>query len=476
MSTEPTDAELDHEVQGLPLTGYGASYAVTRNLVLTVTRPADARKFVAALVDSKWLDFGGKRTDWPEQAGVNIGITYEGLRTLGAPGPILALLKQKSPAFAEGAPLRAARVLGDTGASAAERWKRVFRKQDAHLWITIHSDDMLPLEHAASMLSRMPGAVTGLAGWQHPDPVPDGGNLSDAQDTTARMVHFGLRDNLTRPSILDAQSKLPKPGAPVDASVLPAGELLLGYPNRSKADVWTPNGTPEAVAGFLRNGTFGVLRQIQQDEAALDDFLEQQVDALADTPFSFATKTYLKAKLCGRWPNGMPVLPHATQQPPWRPGHNPDFDRDREGLGCPFGAHIRRANPRTDPLRPEHQRALFRRSMPYGAPYAGTRDDIERGLLGVFFCGRIDDQFELLVSEWLEKNPLGPPNRGRAKDPISGRHDEADAAFHIPLKDGPGIMLKGFEPFVRTRGTLYALFPSRTALTAIAVADAWRPA
>ncbi|HEY1225705.1 MAG TPA: patatin-like phospholipase family protein, partial [Ramlibacter sp.] len=125
---------------------------------------------------------------------------------------------------------------------------------------------------------------------------------------------------------------------------------------------------------------------------------------------------------------------------------------------------MRRANPRTDPLMPARDRTLFRRGIPYGAP--GGADV---GLLGLFFCARIEDQFEHLVSEWLEKNPLGPPNRGRAKDPLSGHHDEPQAKFLIPLQDGTTIALDGFEqPFVRTRGTLYALFPSRRALQAIA--------
>ena len=467
----PTDTELEREAQGLPLTGYGAPYAAMRNLVLTVTKPGEARKFLGKLHASDWLDFGGKKTGWPEAAGVNIGFTCEGLRVLGMPNRILDLFRRKSPAFAEGAPLRGACFLGDAGVSAVERWKSVFQLRTAHVWIAINAGDGPALERATSRLHGLEGA-SGLAGWSSSDAVPDGEQIFEGGDREKRFVHFGFRDNLTQPSILAPDGNVPTaPGV-----ALPAGELLLGYPNSQGANVWAPAGTARELEEFVRNGTFGVLRQIEQDEGSFNDFLDAQSAELIGRGYAYATRDYLKAKLCGRWPGGAPIQPDERQEPSgWMPG-GPDFDftTDKEGLGCPFGAHIRRANPRKDPLMPPVQRTLFRRSIPYGPRYHGMRDGVERGLVGVFFCGHIDEQFELLVSEWLEKNPLGPKNAGRAKDPLSGHHDEPDAAFYIPLQGGAPIVLKGFRDFVRTRGTLYALFPSRRALQAIAGDGSWR--
>ena len=62
---------------------------------------------------------------------------------------------------------------------------------------------------------------------------------------------------------------------------------------------------------------------------------------------------------------------------------------------------------------------------------------------------------------------MGPRNLGNSKDPLVGHHDDK-AFFHIPQENGPGIKLTGFDPFVTTRGTLYALFPSLAALRDIA--------
>jgi deferrochelatase/peroxidase EfeB len=471
MSAAPTDSDLKNEAQGLPLTGYGAAYAVMRNLVLTVTKPGEARTFLGKLNASKWLDFGGKTTGWPEVAGVNIGFTCEGLRVLGAPSKLLELFRKKSPAFWEGAPVRGARFLGDAGVSAVERWKSVFQLPAAHVWIAINAADRQALEHATSSLRELDGA-SGLAGWRSSDAVPDGEQLFEGGDRDKRFVHFGFRDNLTQPSILKPDRK------PETASVvvLPAGDLLLGYPNSQQANVWSPDGTARELVAFVRNGTFGVLRQIEQDEAAFNEFLAAQCgEWKGRTGYWFVTPDYLKAKLCGRWPGGAPIEPEHLEEPAdWiPPGPVFDFTKDKEGFGCPFGAHIRRANPRGDPLMPPVKRPLFRRSIPYGPRYQPGTESLERGLVGIFFCAHIDEQFELLVSEWLEKNPLGPKNTGRAKDPLSGHHDEVDAAFHIPLQRASPIVLKGFRDFVRTRGTLYALFPSRRALQAIAVGT-WR--
>lgn len=458
------DATLDAQVQGLALTGYSAMWM--RTLLLTVTDAARARRFVGSLLDARLLSFG--RSGRPARGlacTVNIGLSFAGLQAIGAPERVLRVLRDRSPAFAAGAPVRAARYLGDAGDSAAERWDAAFDGDRAHVWIAVHGPDPASLDAAVAVLHGLRGA-DGLWGWARRADLPDGHQLRDTDDPKARRVHFGFRDNITRPSILDGRRRLGRKRLGGQPFKPRPGELLLGHPNNDGADLWTSQATPDDVADLLRNGSFGVLRKIEQYEWRFDRYLQAQAERLRAEGHAFVTTTWLKAKLCGRWPNGAPVLPGETREP-MRPDAQRigrvDFRDDPQGQGCPFGAHIRRANPRTDPLMPPRDRTLFRRGIPYGEPGAW-----EVGLLGLFFCARIEDQFEHLVSEWLEKNPMGPPNRGRAKDPLSGNHDEPAAQFHIPIAGGRTIALAGFQPFVRTRGTLYALFPSRHALKALA--------
>lgn len=465
MSHRDPQLELAREVQGLPLTGYSDPYM--RTLLLSVANAAHARTFVGRLLDSPLPDFGGRLARRSDACGIAIGFSYEGLRVLGAPEGALAVLKSRSPAFAEGASLRAARYLGDTGESAAERWGEAFQRRRAHVWISVHGADRHAVDAAAARLRALRGADAGLCGWDDSGGVPDGQHMFlGPERDQIRMVHFGFRDNITKPSILDRHGRLGAPGRNGEPFRPAPGELLLGHCNDAGVDLWTAETTPADAASFLRNGSFGILRHIQQHEDRFEAYLQHQVERLKRQGHGFVTKDYLKAKMCGRWPNGATVLPEETQ-PPAAPGPERlvvDFASDATGLGCPFGAHVRRANPRSDPLLPPRERVLFRR----GIPYTRSAGPDDRGLIGVFFCARIEDQFELLVSEWLEKNPLGPPNRGRAKDPIAGHHDEPGAEFHIPLPGGAHIALTGLLPFVRTRGTLYALFPSRRALATIA--------
>lgn len=450
MSAGTFPAVFQDEVQGLALTGFNDR--CVRHLLLRVSDADLTRQFIGELV--KLLAFGEKaRRDRSGTCAINVGFSYEGLYVLGAPKFILEVLKERSPAFGDGAVRRAGRYLGDGGRSAPDLWEPAFFPQEPQVWIAIHGPTQTDIRQVVDEL-RAFNSSFGLAGWDEHTGLC-GEHIEDSNSPTRiRRVPFGFRDSITRPRIDDS------PDSP------PAGELLLGYKNIDKVDLWTDEQTTRAAIGeFLRHGSFGVLRKIEQFEDEFNAYLDDQVRQLRDT-FPHVSVDYLKAKFCGRWPNGAPVLPGQWTEP--APPANedelkiPNFKADPDGLGCPFGAHIRRANPRDDKLVPEDLKihTLFRRGVPY---QAGG----ERGLLGVFFCARIEDQFERIISEWFEKKPMGPPNRGRAKDPLAGNHDDPDCAFIIPQKPGPTMELKGFFPFIRTKGTLYALFPSHGALRAM---------
>ena len=96
-----------------------------------------------------------------------------------------------------------------------------------------------------------------------------------------------------------------------------------------------------------------------------------------------------------------------------------------------------------------------------------------RGLLGLFFCASLEDQFEHLLGEWANKTPMGPDHRGRAKDPLIGQHDDPHATLHLPAAaPAQAQRLGGLTPFVSTRGTAYLLYLARPALQALAEGQA----
>ncbi len=465
------------QVQTLALDGYNTEFA--QHLVLQVVDRPKACRFIGGLLRGGWIRFD--RRGSPGATGTNIGFSYAGLQALGLDATVLATLAAKSPAFAAGAPLRASTRLGDAGPSAVDRWDEAFGLEVAHLWLALHENEEAALDRRIAELRNLEGA-SGLAGWDRPAPRAE--HLVHGQGGVppeVRTVHFGYRDGITRPTIFEQPYPRADHAAPArqreEGEVHAPGELLLGFPNDTRFNFWDDPDTPPSSADFLRCGSFGVLRQIEQDVAGFESWLsEQSARFVAGNPA--ISVEFLKAKVCGRWPNGALVRPGDTQAPDLR--QHPDrlvvnrpTHGDEHGEGCPFGAHIRRANPRKDPvLPPGRKRVLFRRGMPYGPEFhqqeaaAGSRP--ERGLMGVFFCSRIEDQFEVPISEWIEKMPMGLPEAGNAKDPLTGNHDGRATNFRIPLAGGADIRLNHLRSFTQTRGTLYALFPSRAALEEIA--------
>jgi deferrochelatase/peroxidase EfeB/predicted acylesterase/phospholipase RssA len=470
-------------IQRFALDGYDTEHA--QHLLLRIVDAAEARWFIAELLARDLLTRGGSRS----LPSIDLGFTFDGLRTIGVAEQHLQVLATKSPAFAEGPAPRAARHLADVGPSAAEAWEKPFIAGRTHVWIAIHADREEDRAARVAELRRLksrPDAVA-FEGWDSDglcaDQLP---SPRQAGDPPIRNVHFGFRDSITRPYVDRPErpaAATAKAGGAKSVSGKPsrhpserhaAGELLLGYENDAGFSYWSGEGVPDETVTFLHRGSFGILRKIEQHEDALDTYLKQEVARLSRT-YGFVTPEYLKAKMCGRWPNGALVEPGQTMAPTGaqlKVEAVRDPAADPRGEGCPFGAHIRRASPGKDPVVPARRRTLFRRGVPYGRVFAndGTKEDrqAKRGLMGVFFCASIEDQFETLVSEWLEKNPMGPPNPGRAKDPFVGQHCEPDVSLRIPLPGNDAITLAPFTRFVTTRGTLYALFPSRDALAEIA--------
>ncbi len=481
-------AEFKQKADVQRLVTYAYDQNCSRHFVLEVKHAANARAFLAGLLDLGLIT--GASADSADVAArksrgccpANIGFTYRGLQKLQLPLPYLLVFREKAAAFAEGAGPRAAQRLADTGASAAEWWDACFRPDRAHVLLSFYADGQGELEGFTLALRQIPGA-DGLDGW---GAALDGCHLGADKDR--RTVHFGLRDGISNPRINgfhagkpEAQSKQPDPHA--------AGEFVLGYPNDKEFNPWlllnpgpAPNPwllpTARIDAAFFRNGSFAALRKIEQDEAEFRKFVSAWATRLG------VGEEYVRAKLAGRWDDGSVVRPdeeaapaqapaYAQEAPPKQDERLNDFDfsDDPQGRGCPFGAHIRRMNPRADGIVPFRRRPLMRRGMPYG-PRFDAAPEQKRGLLGLFFCASLEDQFEHLLAQWGDANPMGPDNCGNAKDPLIGRHEDAHTVFDIPLRGERLRQLDGFRPFTTTRGTLYAFYPGLSALRTIASSGA----
>ena len=100
------------------------------------------------------------------------------------------------------------------------------------------------------------------------------------------------------------------------------------------------------------NGSFAVFKKVETDVVGFEDFLQSNKDRI--------DPELLAAKMCGRWRNGVPLaLSPDTDSPAGgiSPEQLNDFEYvnadgsgDPKGIRCPVGAHIRRVNPRGQPV------------------------------------------------------------------------------------------------------------------------------
>ncbi|CAN5614267.1 peroxidase [soil metagenome] len=465
----PAGSTLDlADVQGNILRGYRK--ARVRHLVTCVTNAAQARAWFAAASatdDTRQprITHGGDWEEHPPEACFNVGLTATGLRALGVAD---AVVRSFPTPWVLGMAARAD-IIGDWGTSAPAHWKAHFRDPGAvHLVVTLHAD-------TEALLDAWERAVMALPGGEGLRIVGrDDGHRFDGD-----RVHFGYRDSIAQPRF----EHVTHPGKLDDQPKAPLGAVLLGYDTGLEEVRWS---LPEpGVLGF--NGAFNAYRVLEQDVGAFEDFLDRGADELLASPSAdellpagsearfgagatrrSAMREVVAAKLLGRWRNGTPLelSPSDPSPEPAVPLNNFDYVDDVAGLRCPFGSHIRRANPRSGKIVQRvsnHTRRLVRRGFPYGPPYDPARPDgIERGLLGNFLCANLESQFESVYYDWLNLGLLDPRLTG-SNDPLLGANEPDASWFTLPTRKGP-ITLRGFPRLVRTRGGAYTFLPGTNAL------------
>ncbi|MCW2901473.1 MAG: peroxidase [Streptosporangiaceae bacterium] len=436
------------DVQGLIVRGY--TMGLGRHIGLGVRDPGAAALFLGALGDpgraGVAVSSAERWADKPDRA-IAVGLTFSGLTALRMPEATLASFPAE---FASGAVARAAAV-GDAGASAPENWLTWLRDPGLDILLFVSANSTEALEAATDHLRDAWGPGCVELGRQ------------DGQRLPGDTAHFGFRDGLSQPTVVD----LPVTGLPDQLPLAPLGAFLLGHDSPGLAG-------PAPVPTRLGiNGSFAAVRVLAQDVDAFAEFL---TDSATRTGMS---EELLAAKLCGRWRNGTPlVLSPDTDspQPPIPDAELNDFDyvgnfHDEAGYRCPIGSHIRRMSPRGERIignSPQLHR-IIRRGIPYGPPYdpAAPRDGHERGLLGLFICASLRDQFEFLMANWANDGTF-TGGLGHTQDPLLGGHAAGStASFTIPDPAGP-IVLEGLSRFVHTRGGAYCFLPSMTALRALA--------
>ena len=457
------------DVQGNILKGYRLPRV--RHLILAI---ADARE-ASAWFGAVGSGTGGvpqvtSQAPWDDKPSIcfNVGLTFEGLRALGATAQSLASFPTE---FVDGMTARALK-LGDIGDSAPDQWPLPFDKpRDIHLIVSIYSKDTEGLDRIQAQALQN-GRTFRLLGTR------EGFNFHDD------YVHFGYRDNISQPRFAELHDPADYPDL---QPMAPLGTVLLGYPNNFEGLFWR---VPDPVV-LGRNGTFNAFRVLAQDVVGFEAYLTEAAkyllgqdgveellppggEARIGTGLSreAALREIVAAQMCGRWRNGVPLALSPDTPDPEPPLPKKEFNNfDYPAIsGCPYSSHIRRSNPRDAQIVQRvanNSRRLVRRGMPYGPPYDPEKPDAadapERGLLGNFIGASLGAQFEAMCCDWVNVGLQDPRVTG-SNDPLIGANAAETGWFDLVLKSGATFRLRRLPRFVRTRGGAYTFLPSISAL------------
>ena len=470
------------DIQGFILRAY--RMPMVRHFLLTVGTPGQARRQLGRLVSGGETDAPQITTaeDWqvgfapgpgddpataprhkPDYC-LNIGITWPGLVALEIEERVPTLSFKSFGAFIEGAAQRGESI-GDTGASSSRNWVGGFGKGHDHVLVTLHAIGQEAMEGYSDRLCawfaegdafretwRQDGMA--LVETQNGQPVP-----------TAK-IHFGYTDGITMPTIRGGPEQYrPDHQRPCEPWLFVLRKAAENY------DV------PEPEKLGL-NGSFAVFKMVETDVVGFEDFLQSNKDKV--------DPELLAAKMCGRWRNGVPLaLSPDTGSP--AEGISPeqlnnfqyvdaDGSGDPRGVRCPVGAHIRRVNPRGQPVAGQglsggsnNSHRLIRRGLPYGPKYDPSKpyDGIERGMLFHFVNSNIENQYEFVLRQWVNDSEFAGAVRlhPKSKDPLIGPQNPTESIFVIPQANrARPIEIQGLSTFVTTKAAAYLFLPSITAI------------
>jgi deferrochelatase/peroxidase EfeB len=497
------------DIQAILRSGFG-KLDEAAFLLLRITDVARAKSWLAAVAEASGAaklpyrvthagDFGSY-----QPRALQVAFTAPGLRKLGLPDPLFrdgsthAFPREFRLGMAgEGLdPEGRSRRLGDVGVNAPSNWEwggAAAQKPDAVVMLYAEAGDLAGFRQTVTA-DLAPGCdifrVLDTAA-----PADKGGQ---------RREPFGFIDGISQPEI-DWQGRR-TPGTLEDleyGNLIAPGEFLLGYANEyglyterplldpahDPANILSPAPDDPSRRDLARNGCYVVFRDLEQDIAGFWDFVGR--NSPEDKGVSLA-----EAMVGRRLATGDPLI--AVTRAEIRGIDSADdirqngftYEADPEGLNCPFGAHIRRANPRSADLPGGRQGLANRLLHMLGLRQRGPRDDlisssrfhrivrrgrpydgVTRGIRFICLNANIARQFEFIQNAWIVNAKFNAMDR--EADPLLGNRlpfpeDRTTDSFSLPQAAGPERRIAGLPQFVTVRGGGYFFLPSLRALRFVA--------
>jgi deferrochelatase/peroxidase EfeB len=499
-------SSLDYaDVQGLVRFGYGQMTEACYFLLNIKNAPA-ARKWIRNARITTAVE-----TKPPPRTALQVAFTYKGLEKLQVPENVIAGFSAEFISGLVGEENRSRR-LGDTGANSSKGWR----------W---GGSGNVP--HAVVMLFAEPEL---LEGWKHSikGELWNAGFEEIACLPTSDMdgvEPFGFIDGISQPDLDWEQTRKVSVNCEqlTYGNLVCLGEFLLGYSNeygrytdRPLLNLQEP-GSEELLEAEDQpgkkdlglNGTYVVMRQLQQDVRGFWQFLDKAAGSNREA------RRKLAEALVGRGlSDGAPLVPLSKIPIPGvgsRGGgakRKLDIERnqftyelDVDATRCPFGAHIRRGNPRNadtpgdpkglisrlihllgfgnkstrdDLIASARFHRLLRRGREYGeklspeeALQPAPSIDSERGLHFLAVNANIERQFEFVQNAWMMRTKFD--GLTEESDPLLGNREAVPGCpftntFSLPQGSGVRRRVMEVPQFITVRGGAYFFLPGIRAL------------
>lgn len=496
MNVSPVDYG---DVQGLVRFGYARMTDACYFLV-NVRQSAAARQWMAAAPITTAVTLSP-----PPKTALQVALTRQGLEALRVPQNVISGFSAEFIAGMASDENRS-RLLGDIDANSPAKWR----------W-----GNASAVPHAAVMLFAEPGL---LDSWKH---SIKGQSWSTAfeeieclptSDMEGREP-FGFIDGISQPEIdWDQTRKVPINGYERKyGNLVSLGEFLLGYRNEygryTNRPLLDPNDPAGSVLPFAedqpgkkdlgRNGTYLVMRQLAQDVRGFWQFLDRATNSNPEERYKLGSLMVGRAFADGSplVPCSQEAIPGVTDKPNGTQQNQFTYDLDVDGTRCPFGAHIRRANPR-NPDIPGHPQGLIstlirilgfgnrnirddliastrfhrllRRGREYGrkvtpeeAFLPAPLEESETGLHFLAINSNIQRQFEFIQSAWLMRTKFD--GMTEESDPLLGNRTPVTGCpftntFSVPQSGGIRKRIMGLSQFINVQGGAYFFLPGISAL------------
>lgn len=492
--TPQSEVDFD-DVQGLVRFGFGSMHRACFYLVIIKDVEAARSWLASAQITS------ARAREPPPATALQVALTFEGLKALNVPNETI---EKFAPEFCAGmVDANRSRRLGDVGANAPSSWRWGGPERVPHLSIMMYGQEgaMEACEAefkgpswdvAFEVLERLPTSYLG-------DVEP-----------------FGFVDGISQPSIDWAGKRRVLGDQLTFSNVTALGEFLLGYlneygkytdrpllePASPGAEQLLPAQDQPEKKDLGRNGTYLVMRQLEQDVQGFWQFVD---NAAHSNP---QERKRLAEAMVGRALDGSPLVPLSDEPIDGIGAKEKDrkynqftYDGDPVGARCPLGSHIRRANPRNadfpnrvrgrishliqtlgfgrkglrdDLMSPTRFHRLLRRGREYGpglsppdAVQSRSRDLSARGLHFICLNSNIARQFEFVQAAWMMSTKFN--GLSEESDPLMGNREPVPGCpftntFSLPRENGLRQRLNDLPQFVTVRGGAYFFLPSLRAL------------